>query len=344
MTSPAPHDVSITAPERRLPRPGSPVPGRKPALRRGTPIAAACAAATCVLIWALVSPDIAQIKIVSTVLMYVALASAWNLLGGYVGYLNFGSVMFMGLGAYTTAILATTFHLNPLLMLPAAALVAAAGALLVGIPGFRLRGDYFAVATFVLTLALQQLATTLPLTGGANGLIIESPVDSLDDSVRLFCVLFLAAAVLATALCWMIERTRWLGAMVAVREDEDAAEVLGIPTLRVKLAAFVVGAAIAGLVGCLYAGELLFIEPTGTFDFQVSLAVVVAAVVGGKGTWYGPVIGAVLTQLTLQQLLVNVEGTWNQFIFGAVLVVAVLTAPRGIAGLFNKERGRRFGV
>ena len=306
--------------------------------------ACATAAGTAVVLgWALASPDIASVKMIGTVLMYVALAGAWNLLGGYVGYMNFGSVMFMGLGAYTTAILSTRWGINPLWALPAAVLVAGAGALLVGIPGFRLRGDYFAVATFVLTLALQQLATTLSITGGAKGLFLESPTASLDDSVRLFCVLFLGAAVLATALCWYVERTRWLSALVAVREDEDAAEVLGIPTLRIKLVAFVVGAAIAGLVGCLYAAELLFIEPAGTFDFQVSLAVVVAAVIGGKGTWYGPLIGAVLTQAILQLLLVNVAGTWNQFVFGAVLVVVVIAAPRGIAGLFTKH-GRRVGV
>jgi branched-chain amino acid transport system permease protein len=308
------------------------------------PPGAAVLTASAVLGWALLSPDIAHIKMASTILMYVALAGAWNLLGGYVGYMNFGSVMFMGLGAYSTAILSTAWQINPFYTVPVAAIVSAVGALLIGIPGFRLRGDYFAVATFVLTLALQQLATTLSVTGGANGLYLASPTDSLDDSVRLFCVLFLVVAVLTTALCWLVEHTRWLSALTAVREDEDAAEVLGIPTLRIKLAAFVVGAAIAGVVGCLYAGELLFIEPIGTFDFQVSLAVVVAAVIGGKGTWYGPVVGAVLTQLVLQQLLVNVGGAWNQFIFGAVLVVVVLTAPRGIAGLFNKQRGRRFGV
>jgi branched-chain amino acid transport system permease protein len=294
--------------------------------------------------WALLSPDVAGIKMVGTVLMYVALASAWNLLGGYAGYLNFGSVMFMGVGAYSTALLSARLGVNPLYTLPVAGVFAAVAALLVGLPGFRLRGDYFAVATFVLTLALQQLAFALPVTGGANGLVVPNAVSSLDGAVRLFCVLFGAVAVLATGCCWGLERTRWADALTAVREDEDAAEVLGVPTLRVKLVAFVVGAALAGLVGCLYAAQLLYIEPTGTFDFQVSLAVVVAAVIGGKGTWWGPVLGACLTQLVLQVLLANVAGTWNQLVFGAVLIVVVLGAPRGIAGMFHRATGRRFGV
>jgi branched-chain amino acid transport system permease protein len=321
-----------------------PEPAVRSRFRARLPEGAAVVAVAIVVPWALVSPDLSTIKIVSVVLMYVALSSAWNLLGGYVGYLNFGSAMFLGIGAYTTAILSTNTGVPPLWTFPAAALLAALAGLVLGIPGFRLRGDYFAVATFVLTLAMQQLALALGITGGADGLLLESPTDSLDSAVRLFCLLFLAAAVLATLCCWVVERTRWSSALTAVREDEDAAEVLGIPTLRVKLVAFVVGAAISGLVGCLYASQLLFIEPTGTFDFQLSLAVVVAAVIGGKGTWWGPALGACLTQLLLQQLLSTVEGAWNQLIFGAVLVVVVLLVPRGLAGLAGKSRGRRFGV
>jgi branched-chain amino acid transport system permease protein len=340
MTSSAPQHLSEEVAD------PAPAPVRSPrrSLRPGVPTAVAMLTTVVLLGWIVASPDVAQLKIVSTTLMYVALAGAWNLLGGYVGYINFGTAMFTGLGAYTTAILATNTHVQPLLLFPAAVVVACAGALLIGVPGFRLRGDYFAVATFVLTLALQQLANVLPVTGGAGGLLIESPFGSLDQSVRIHCLLFLAVAVLATGACWFVERARWMSAMVAVREDEDAAAVLGIPTLRIKVVAFVAGAAIAGLVGCLYASELMYIEPIGTFDFHLSLAVVVAAVVGGKGTWYGPALGAVLTQMVLQQLLVNVDGTWSQFIFGAVLLVAILIAPRGIAGLFTTRRGRRFGV
>ncbi|MFR9805199.1 branched-chain amino acid ABC transporter permease [Pseudonocardia sp. RS010] len=294
--------------------------------------------------WALLSPDLAAIKIVGAVLMYVALSSAWNLLGGYAGYLNFGSAMFLGVGAYTTAIISTNTGIGPLWTLPAAALLAAVVGLLVGVPGFRLRGDYFAVATFVLTLAMQQLALALSITGGAEGLSLQSPTESLESAVRLFCLLFLGLAVVATLCCWVVERTRWFSALTAVKEDEDAAEVLGVPTLRVKLTAFVVGAALSGAVGCFFAAQLLFLEPTGAFDFQVSLAVVVAAVIGGKGTWWGPALGAIVTQLVLQQLLATVDGAWNQLIFGAVLVVVVLLLPRGIAGLVTKARGRRFGV
>lgn len=317
---------------------------RRPRRWRRTPEVLALAVAATIIPWALLSPDLASIRIVTTVLLYVALTSAWNLLGGYAGYLNFGSVMFMGTGAYTTAIAASSFGINPFYTLPLAAVTAGALAAVVGIPGFRLRGDYFAVATFVLTLALMQLAFALDITGGATGLFIESPFDSLEVSVRWFCLFFLALAV-AAALCnWIVEHTRWFSALVAVREDEDAAEVLGVPTLRVKLAAFTIGATISGLAGSLYVTQLLFLEPIGAFDFQVSLAVVVAAVLGGKGTWWGPVVGACLTQFLLLQLLTRVPGTWNQFIFGAVLIVAVLLAPRGIAGLFERARGRRFGV
>jgi branched-chain amino acid transport system permease protein len=276
--------------------------------------------------------------------MYVALAEAWNLLGGYAGYINFGSVIFLGLGAYTTAIASTATGLTPLATAPLAALVAALAAVLIAGPAFRLRGDYFAVATFVLTLGLQQFAAVLGVTGGAFGRYLRPTVSSLDGAVRLFFFAFLGLAVLSVAVCFALERTRWFSALVAIREDEDAAEVLGVPTFAVKVALLVVGAVIAGLAGCVYAAQLGYIEPTGTFDFNVSLAVVVGVVLGGMGTWYGPIVGAVIAELIAQELFTRVQGVWNQIAFGALLMVVVLVAPRGLTVLGRRRSGRRFGV
>lgn len=297
-----------------------------------------------IVAWGGITPDLSSVRIATTVLLYVALASGWNLLGGYAGYINFGTVIFFGLGAYTTAILAGSAGMNPLLTAPIAALVAAAGAFLLGIPSFRLRGDYFAVATFVLTLGFEQLTSALSFTGGATGLYLKPVTSSLSGSIRLFFLLFLVLAVIAVAICYIVEHTRWFSALTAIREDEDAAEALGVPTGKVKLIALVVGSAIAGVTGCLYASQTLYVEPTGTFDFTISLAVVIAAFIGGSGRWYGPLIGAVITQVLAQLLLINVEGVWNQVVFGALLLVVALIAPRGIAGIGKVVRGRRFGV
>jgi branched-chain amino acid transport system permease protein len=277
--------------------------------------------------------QIADVRIGSIVLMYAAMAEGWNLLGGYGGYMNFGIVMFFGVGAYATAMANAGWHLNPLLALPIAALAAAAAGALLGIPALRLRGHYFAIATFILTLAVQALALVAGFTHGATGMYITGVTLDPVQATRLYFDLFLVLTVIAALVCWALERTRWHSALVAIREDEDAADVLGVPVTRYKSVALIIGAAIAGAAGCLYATQIYYIEPNGTFDFNISLGVVVAAVLGGAGTWFGPLIGAVITQLIAQELFVHVQGVYNQLSYGALLVVVVLVAPRGLASL-----------
>ena len=282
--------------------------------------------------------QIADVRIGSIVLMYAAMAEGWNLLGGYGGYMNFGTVMFFGVGAYATAMANAGWHLNPLLALPIAALAAAAAGALLGIPALRLRGHYFAIATFILTLAVQALALVAGFTHGATGMYITGVTLDPVQATRLYFDLFLVLTVIAALVCWALERTRWHSALVAIREDEDAADVLGVPVTRYKSVALIIGAAIAGAAGCLYATQIYYIEPNGTFDFNISLGVVVAAVLGGAGTWFGPLIGAVITQLIAQELFVHVQGVYNQLSYGALLVVVVLVAPRGLASLRVRRR------
>lgn len=294
--------------------------------------------------WGSAFGQVAAVRIGVIVLMYVALAGGWNLLGGYAGYMNFGTVLFFGVGAYTTAITSAHWHLNPLATAPLAAVAAVASSLLIGVASLRLRGGYFAIATFILTLAVQSLALVLGFTNGAKGLFITGLGISPIQATRVFFDLFLALAVLTILICWVVERTRWYSALVAIREDEDAAEVLGVPTARYKLAALLTGSAVAGLAGCFYAAQIFYIEPVGTFDFSISLATVVAAVIGGAGRWYGPVIGAVITQLLAQELFVHVQGVYSELSYGVLLVVVVLVAPGGLAGLASQVRRRRLGV
>ena len=311
---------------------------KSPRRLAGPAIAVVIVGLACV--WGISLGDISTVGIMSLVLMYAALAQGWNLLGGYAGYVNFGTVIFFGVGAYATAITAASWHVNPLATLPLAGVAAGIAAALIGIPTLRLRGPYFAIATFVLTLAVQALALVLGITHGSQGLYVPTLNMSLDAETRLLYVLFLGVTVLATALCWLAEHTRWHAALVSVREDEDAAEVLGVPTMRVKAAAVITGSIIAGLAGSLYATQLFYIEPTGTFDFNISLAVVVAAVLGGAGSWYGPLIGAVITQLLAQELFVHVQGVYNQLSYGALLVIVVLLFPRGLVSLVRRPWAR----
>lgn len=318
-----------------------PAPGRWRGLRG--PLAALILAIA-LAVWGAGIGSVASVSIMSLVLMYVALAQGWNLLGGYAGYVNFGMVTFFGIGAYTTAIASTDWHVSPLATVPLAAVTAGLAAVLIGLPTLRLRGGYFAIATFVLTLAVQALALILPLTHGPTGIIVPGIGTSIATATRIFFLLFLALSVVATGLCLFVERTRWRSALVAIREDEDAAEVLGIPTTALKSVALIVGSIIAGVAGSFYAAQIFYVEPTGTFDFNVSLAIVVAAVIGGSGTWFGPVIGAVLVELLAQELFIHVQGVYNQLAYGAMLAVVVLVAPRGLMGLARRAQGRRFSV
>lgn len=287
--------------------------------------------------WGLGAGGVADVRIASIVLMYIALAQGWNVLGGYAGYPNFGMVMFFGIGAYTTAVASNAWHVNALATLPLAALAAGVAALLIGVPALRLRGGYFAIATFVLTIAIEALTLILGVTKGSQGIEVASLGLPINVSTRLFFALFLALAIGATAICRGVERSRWYSALVAIREDEDAAEVLGVPTTRLKATALLIGALVAGVAGCLYAIQLFYIEPLGTFDFNTSLAVVVAAVIGGAGTWYGPVLGGLVTQLLAQELFVHVQGVYSELSYGVLLIVVVLLAPGGIVSLWRRS-------
>ncbi len=318
-------------------------PGPGPGLlrRRLTGFAVAAVVIALLAAWGSGFGQVAAVQIGVIVLMYAALAGGWNILGGYAGYMNFGTALFFGVGAYATALTSAAWHVNPLLTAPVAALAAAVAALGIGLVSLRLRGGYFAIATFILTLAVQSLALVLGITHGATGLYITGLGISPIQATRVFFALFLALAALATLACWVIEQTRWYSALTAIREDEDAAEVLGVPTARYKMIGLVAGAVIAGFAGSFYAAQIFYIEPVGTFDFNISLATVVAAAIGGSGRWFGPLIGAVITQLLAQELFVHVQGAYSQLSYGALLIVVVLLAPGGLAGLASRATRRR---
>jgi len=285
--------------------------------------------------------QLGTLRIASGVLMYVVLTQGWNVLGGYGGYLNFGMAMFFGIGAYSAAIISNKSGMSPLYTVVFAGGVAAIVAVVLGVPSLRLRGAYFAIVTFVLTLAVQQLASTIGITNGALGMYLKPPRLSARAGEELFFFIYFGLAIVLTIVVRAIGRSRFGSALVAIREDEDAAEVLGIATTRVKTTGFVIGAFVAGVVGCVYASQLYYIEPVSTFNFTLSLNVVVAAIVGGSGTWIGPVLGAGATEMLSQELLVHTQGVYGNLCLGALLVVFALAIPRGIVGLVRFKRGAR---
>ena len=292
-------------------------------------------------VFGMLSENLGVLSALATVFMYVVLTQAWNILGGYGGYLNFGMVTFFGTGAYTAAMLFQFYRLSPFLTAPLGGLAAALLAFLIGIPTLRLRGAYFAIVTMIVTFAVQILVLDVPVTQGALGIYLE-PLPLRPVSLeRLFYFLFLGFALLVTMLVLAIEQSNLGWALVAIREDEDAAEVIGVRTVGVKWAANALAGGLAGIAGGFYAQRVMYLEPTGTFALDISLNVVLMAVIGGAGTWQGPLIGAPLVLLLADALRVTVTSEVNRAIFSLVVILVALFVPGGVMGMIRGVQRRR---
>jgi branched-chain amino acid transport system permease protein len=291
-------------------------------------------------LYGLVGSDLGLLDTLGTVFMYVVLTQAWNILGGYGGYLNFGTATYFGIGAYATALLYQFFEVSPFASWPLAGLAAAVIGLLIGIPTLRLRGAYFAVVTMIITFAVQIAVLAVPFTQGAMGVYL--PRLSLDPRSleQLFYFMFFGLAAAVTLLVYGIEHSNFGWALVAIREDEDAAEIVGVHTTEVKWIANVIAAFLTGVVGGIYSERVLYIEPTGTFTLDISLNVVLIAVIGGAASWQGPLIGAPLVLLMAQFLRVTVTSEANRVIFSLIVIVIALFVPGGVMGIVAQLRRR----
>lgn len=300
------------------------------------------------------STALGTLSTATTIFMFIVMAQAWNILGGYAGYLNLGMAAFFGIGAYTTGVLNFHFGWSPLWTMVLAGLAAALFAAVIGYPSLRVRGPYFAILTLILTFVAQLLVLNLGFTRGALGIYLQPVALPPVERSRLFFFLFLAVAVAAVAFVYLIERSRFGNALVTIREDEDAAEILGIRTTSVKMKALLVGAFMTGMVGGLLALRISYIEPTGTFALTVSIDVLLMSVVGGMGTWQGPLIGVPVVMAIAETLRVGIVRLapygidlpveFNRLVLGLILVFVALFARQGIMGLFKRVRGRQHGV
>lgn len=273
-----------------------------------------------------------QERTVTTIFMFVALAQAWNLVGGFAGYACFGQVMFFGLGGYTTATVMTHLHIGFWVSLVVSAIVAAVFGGLIGIPLLRLKGHYFAVATLAVAEGLREVVTNLPkLTGGGAGITVPT-VGRNATTAYLgndgFYVLFLLVAAFAVLVGGLVSRSRFGLALRAINQDEDAAGSMGINTTRVKVLAFALSGLVTGLVGSTYAFQQVTIFPERLFDVSLTVLMVVMVVIGGSGTVVGPVVGAVALQF-LSEFLRRHYTNIHTFILGAVIVLAVIMLPQG---------------
>jgi branched-chain amino acid transport system permease protein len=272
------------------------------------------------------------------VLTFVVLATAWNILGGYAGYVNFGSSAFFGLGAYTAVVL-FKWLAAPLAVQIAAG--AAVGGLLgfgVGLLTLRLRGIFFAIATVALIFIMETLMINWRYVGGATGLQLLRPevLAPFATYTRMLFVVMALMAVAALALARYIE-TSWIGrGLRAIRDSEEAAEACGVPTLRLKLVACVMSGGLMGAAGAPMPMYLSFIEPASTFTLNYSVGALAAPVIGGTTHWLGPLVGALLLSTVQQIVTVTISGEVNVLIIGVLLVLFVVLAPDGILGLFKR--------
>lgn len=264
--------------------------------------------------------------------MWIALAGSWNIISGLTGYVSFGHVAFFGVGAYTAAILIAKAGWHWLPAGLAGSVTAAGLALIIGYPCLRLKGPYFAIAMLGLNEVVRALVSYFEnLTGGGSGISVP-PILSLEPVYYAMG----GTALAVVLVTWRIITSRFGLRLISIREDELAAEAMGINTALLKLYAFLLSAAFAGIVGGFYAFYLSHIEPIGTFRLLTTVTMIIMCLFGGKGTVLGPVIGATL--LSIFQELVWARFLYiHQAIFGALIVAVVLLMPNGILGLLRER-------
>jgi branched-chain amino acid transport system permease protein len=280
-----------------------------------------------------------------TVLQFIILATAWNILGGYTGYVNFGSAAFFATGAYSTVFLYKALQQPPLVvMIVIGTLAAGLLGLAVGYLTLRMRGVFFAIATLALSVVLYTFVVNWDYVGGARGAYILQP-RVVPFGLPRYIHLLYSAMVLMTALAVIVARTietSSLGrGLAAIRDDELAAECAGVPTLRLKLFAATVSGALMGMAGTTFPYYLSYVEPSAAFNLSYAVNSIAMPLIGGMMSWLGPVIGAVLLGSVQQVVQVTISSAWNLLIVGVLLVVFVTLAPNGIMGWVDAWRRRK---
>ena len=285
-------------------------------------------------------------------LFYAFIGQSWNIAGGFAGQLSFGHVVFFGAGAYASTILQLRFGMNPWLGLPASAI---AGGIVGGIIGFLsfragLKGSYFALITLAFAEVLRILVNSVEFTGGGLGLLIPAKIgaDNFQFSERIgFYFVILSLTVLSVAIAVWLKHSRFGAQLAAIRENEDAAMALGINVFNEKVKVMVLSGALCGIGGSFFAQYFLYIDPTIVFGVDKSVEMLLVSMIGGAGTVYGPLIGAVLLAGVgdATRVLTNVQGL-SLVLYGSLLVIIIAFLPNGLIDLFKrigqriKQRGQ----
>jgi branched-chain amino acid transport system permease protein len=281
------------------------------------------------------------------ILQFIALSTAWSILGGSAGYVNFGTNAFFGVGVYTAVFLTKAFGAALIVQILAAAAVGALLGGAVGLLTLRMRGIFFSIATIALAIIIETLVINWRYVGGAAGIQLQTPpvMAPFDTYVKLLFAVQALLVVIAIATARGIQNSRIGRGLKALKDDELAAECSGVPTLRLKVLACVISGALMAAAGAPSAMYLQYAEPASAFNLDISVSVLAMSLIGGTADWTGPVLGAILLGVTQQWLAVNISSEINLLVLGIMLVLFVVIAPKGLLGLRDSlMRWRARGV
>jgi branched-chain amino acid transport system permease protein len=307
------------------------------------------AAAVVLIALPLVIKSAFAVDIFIRILLFAFIGVAWNLIGGYAKQLSLGHAAFFGLGAYTSTILQIDFGISPWLGMIAGGVVAAIASLPIGWLCFRLRGPYFAIATIAAAQVLMLIFLKFrDFAWGAEGTTIpnlgNSPLMMQFEAKAAYYYVALGLLALGLAITYRIEKS-WMGYyLVAIGEDEDAAEAVGVNAPRVKRDIYMISAFLTALAGTFYTQYIYFIDPNTAFNFSVSIEAALVSIVGGVGTLWGPVIGTVLLETTsalLQSWLGSSTGGVQLTVYSLILMAVILWRPTGIMGFISETYAAR---
>jgi branched-chain amino acid transport system permease protein len=265
-------------------------------------------------------------------LLLAVLAQGWNIIGGYTGYASFGNSVFYGLGSYGVGIAMVQWELPFAVGLAFGVVLSVAFAILLGIPVLRLKGHYFAIATLALAQVMTAIVSNVKIAGQNIGLVLPPLNNDL-----LFYELALGLLVVATLTVYWLSRSRFGFGLIAIRENEEGAAVMGVNTTLYKVLAFALSGVFSALAGGIHAYWVTFIDPESAFDISLNVKMIIMAVFGGPGTVFGPIIGALSLSAVSEFLSSEITSIAGLF-FGVVVVAAVVLMPRGLADMLRRFR------
>jgi branched-chain amino acid transport system permease protein len=281
------------------------------------------------------------IRFVTNALMFAVLASAWNIIGGYTGYASFGNVVFLGIGAYVSAVLMEKGGFPFWVGFAASGFGAAVFAILIGLPVLRLKGHYFAIATLGVAEAMKALVDNLEITEGNSGIYLPVMDLSVKSQYIFFYFMMMGVLILTLVITYIFLKRKLGYGLIAIREDEEAANSLGVNTTLFKVTSFALSGFFSGLAGSLYAYQQGFIKPESVFDVGVTIKMIVMAVFGGIGSILGPLLGALSIEI-ISEVLTNYFLIAHTLFFGAIVIFAIVFTPKGIMDIISGRK--KFGI